>query len=60
VAKQHVQLFIDHARQLPMLKPLASGVIYNIRTELPVNRPSVLSNGDTFKVGDTTFEYVEN
>jgi hypothetical protein len=60
VAKQHVQLFIDHARQLPMLKPLASGVIYNVRTELPVNRPSVLSNGDTFKVGDTIFEYVEN
>ena len=60
VAKEHVQLFIDQAKQLPMLKPLATGVIYNVRAELPISKMVVLSNGDTFKVGDTIFEYVEN
>ena len=60
VAKQHVQLYIDHAKSLPMLKPLAANVIYNVRTELPANKPVVLSNSDTFKVGDTVFEYVES
>ncbi len=59
VAKQHVQLYIDHARSLPMLKPLAANVIYNVRTDLPAGKPVVLSNNDTFKVGDTVFEYVE-
>lgn len=59
VAKEHVQLFIDHERQLPMIKPLATGVIYNTRAELPVGKPNVLSNGDSFKVGDTIFQYVE-
>ncbi|MBQ9575822.1 MAG: FHA domain-containing protein [Muribaculaceae bacterium] len=60
VAKEHAQLFIDHNRNLPMIKPLATGVIFNTRAELPVGKPSVLSNGDTFKIGDTIFQYVEN
>ena len=60
VAKEHVQLFIDQAKQLPMLKPLATGVVYNMRQELPISKTVVLSNGDTFKVGDTIFEYVES
>ena len=59
VAKEHVQLFVDYDRQLPMIKPLATGVIYNMRAELPVGKASVLSNADTFKVGDTIFQYVE-
>ena len=59
VAKEHVQLFIDYDKQLPMLKPLAPGVIFNTRVELPVGRPSVLSNGDSFKIGDTIFQYQE-
>lgn len=59
VAKEHVQLFIDHERSLPVIKPLATGVQYNSRAELPVNRTSVLSNGDTFKIGDTIFKYEE-
>lgn len=60
VAKEHVTLYIDHEKQLPMLKPLATGVIYNTRAELAVGKPSVMSNNDTFKVGDTIFQYVEN
>lgn len=59
VAKEHAQLFIDHTKSLPMIKPLATGVIFNTRVELPVGKPSVLSNGDTFKIGDTIFQYVE-
>lgn len=59
VAKQHVQLFIDTDRNLPVLKPLAAGVLYNGRTDLPVNKLVVLCEGDTFKVGDTTFRYTE-
>ena len=59
VAKEHAQLFIDHTKSLPMIKPLATGVIFNTRAELPVDKPSVLSNGDTFKIGDTIFQYVE-
>ncbi len=60
VAKEHAQLFIDHNKDLPMIKPLATGVIYNMRNELPVGKPSVLANGDTFKIGDTIFQYVES
>lgn len=59
VAKEHAQLYIDHEKQLPMIKPLATGVIYNTRAELPVGKPAVLSNNDTFKIGDTIFQYVE-
>lgn len=59
VAKEHVLLFIDHEKQLPMIKPLATGVIYNTRAELSVGKPNILSNNDTFKIGDTIFQYVE-
>ncbi|MBQ7940979.1 MAG: hypothetical protein IJ328_01055 [Muribaculaceae bacterium] len=59
VAKEHAQLFIDYDKQLPMLKPLAAGVVFNTRAELPVGKPSVLSNGDNFKIGDTIFLYQE-
>ena len=59
VAKEHVVLFIDHARSMPMIKPLDLNVIYNSRVELPVNKSAALSNNDTFKVGDTVFQYVE-
>lgn len=59
VAKEHAQLFIDHEKNLPVIKPLAPGVLYNTRAELPINRHAVLSNGDTFKIGDTIFKYEE-
>lgn len=59
VAKEHAQLFIDHEKNLPVIKPLATGVQYNSRAELPVNRTAVLTNGDTFKIGDTIFKYEE-
>ena len=59
VAQEHVQLYIDYNKQLPMLKPLDTGVIFNTRAELPVGTPSVLSNGDNFKIGDTIFVYQE-
>lgn len=59
VAKEHAQLYIDYTKSLPVIKPLATGVIFNTRAELPVGKPSVLSNGDTFKIGDTIFMYVE-
>lgn len=59
VAKKHAILFIDHEKQLPVLKPLAPGVIFNTRAELPVSKGTVLSNGDTFKIGDTIFQYTE-
>lgn len=59
VAKEHVQLYVDYDKQLPMLNPLATGVIYNTRAELPVGKPAVLMNGDNFKIGDTIFLYQE-
>lgn len=59
VAKEHALLYIDHDKQLPMIKPLATGIIYNTRAELPVGKSVVLSNNDTFKIGDTIFQYVE-
>ena len=59
VAKQHVQLFIDYDKHLPVLKPLSPGVIFNTRAELPVGVHNILSNGDTFQIGDTTFIYTE-
>ena len=59
VAKEHALLFIDHEKQLPMIKPLATGVIYNMRAELAVGKPNILSNNDTFKIGDTIFQYIE-
>lgn len=60
VAKEHAQLFIDHDKMLPVVKPMATGVVYNSRVELPVSKPVVLSNGDTFKIGDTIFKYEES
>lgn len=60
VAKEHARLYIDSSRSLPMIKTLATGVIFNNRSEIPVGKPFVLSNGDTFKIGDTIFEYVES
>lgn len=59
VAKEHAQLYLDPVKRLPMLKPLAKGVFYNVRVDLPVMRAVVLSNGDTFKIGDTIFKYEE-
>lgn len=59
VAQEHVQLYIDYDKQLPMLKPLDTGVIFNTRAELPVGISSALSNGDNFKIGDTIFVYQE-
>lgn len=59
VAKEHAQLFIDHEKNLPVIKPLATGVLYNTRAELPVNRTVILSNGDTFRIGETIFKYEE-
>lgn len=59
VAKEHAMLYIDPTKSLPVIKPLATGVIYNSRAELPLRRQSVLSNGDTIKIGDTIFRYEE-
>lgn len=59
VAKEHAVLYIDPAKSMPMIKPQATNVIYNSRAELPVRRPTPLSNGDTFKIGDTVFLYEE-
>jgi len=59
VAKEHAVLYIDQARSVPVIKPMATGVTYNQRAELPVSKPSVLSNSDTFQIGDTVFQYVE-
>ncbi len=59
VAKEHAVLFIDPERFLPMLKPQAVGILYNMRVELPTTKAVVLSNGDTFQIGDTTFQYEE-
>ena len=60
VAKEHVQLYVDHTHSQAMMKPLATKVIFNSRVELPLNKPIALSNNDTFTVGDTIFQYVEN
>lgn len=59
VAKEHAQMYVDHESLLPVLKPLATGVLYNTRAELSVGKPVVLTNGDDFKIGDTIFQYVE-
>lgn len=59
VAKEHVQLYINHERNVPVIKPLATGVNYNMRAELPVNREQILSSGDLFRIGDTIFQYTE-
>lgn len=59
VAKEHAVLYIDHAKSLPVIKPMATNVIFNSRAELPVRKVAPLSNGDTFKIGDTIFLYEE-
>lgn len=60
VAKEHARLYIDAEKTLPMIKPMATGVIFNNGPELAVGKPFVLSNGDNFKIGDTIFQYVES
>ena len=60
VAKEHVQLYVNQSRSQAMLKPMAA-TTFNTRTELDSsNKPVPLFNGDTFKIGDTIFQYVEN
>ena len=60
VAKEHVQLYVDKNRSQAMLKPLAT-TTFNMRMDLnSANKPIPLFNGDTFKIGDTIFQYVEN
>lgn len=60
VAKEHVQLYVNQNRSQAMLKPYAV-TIYNMRSELDASsKPVPLFNGDTFKIGDTIFQYVEN
>ncbi len=60
VAKEHVQLYVDQSRSQAMLRPMAP-TTFNLRAELGAsNKPVPLFNGDTFKIGDTIFEYVEN
>lgn len=60
VAKEHVQLYVNQNRSQAMLRPLAP-TTFNTRAELDAsNKPVPLFNGDTFKVGDTIFQYVEN
>lgn len=60
VAKEHVQLYVDHQRSQAMLSPLDKDVAFNSRTKLPVGKSVPLSNNNTFTVGDTIFQYVEN
>ena len=60
VAKEHVQLYVNQSHSQAMLRPLAT-TTFNMRTELSSsNKPVPLLNGDTFKIGDTIFQYVEN
>ena len=59
VAEKHIQLHIDKTHSLPMLTPMVDGVVFNVRMILPANKPVILSNTDTFVVGDTIFEYIE-
>ena len=60
VAKEHVQLYVDHERSQAMMRPLAH-TIFNMRTELnSTSKPVSLTNGDTIQIGDTIFQYVEN
>lgn len=60
VAKEHVQLYVNPSRSQAMLRPMAT-TTFNMRTELDSsNKPVPLFNGDTFKIGDTIFQYVEN
>lgn len=60
VAKEHAQLYIDHTRSVPVIKPMETGVNYNSRAELPKMKAAILTNGDTFQIGDTIFRYEEN
>ena len=60
VAKEHVQLYVNPSRSQAMLRPMAA-TTFNMRAELDSNdKPVPLFNGDTFKIGDTIFQYVEN
>ena len=60
VAKEHARLYVDREKNLPMIKPMATGVQYNNRMELSVGKSYVMSNGDIFKIGDTIFKYDES
>lgn len=60
VAKEHAELYIDHDRMMPVIKSLYAGILFNSRTDMNVGQTMLLTNGDTFRIGDTTFKYVEN
>jgi len=60
VAKEHAELYIDHDRMMPVIKSMYAGILFNNRVEMNVGQTMMLTNGDTFRIGDTTFKYVEN
>lgn len=60
VAKEHAELYIDHDRSMPVIKSLYAGILFNNRTDMNVGQTMLLTNGDSFRIGDTTFKYVEN
>lgn len=58
IHNKEVKLYIDKKRNLPMLKILEDGMTYDDR-ETKKNNEYILKDGVKFKIGNTTFQYIE-
>lgn len=60
VVEKHAQLYVDATKKQAVLEPLADNVVFNSRGVLAPYKQYALFNNDTFTIGDTTFQYLEN
>lgn len=60
VVEKHAQLYVDATKKQAVLEPLADNVVFNSRGVLAPYKQYALFNNDTFTIGDTTFQYIEN
>ncbi len=61
VGEKHAKMYINKARNMPVLVSLEKGktTLYDNRLEMMLGKEYDLINGVTFKIGETTFQYIE-
>ncbi|MEZ5198053.1 MAG: hypothetical protein R2764_17190 [Bacteroidales bacterium] len=61
IAEKHAKMFINSVRNVPVIISLEEGksTVFDDRTDMKPGQEYDLFNGNTFKIGNTVFQYVE-
>lgn len=61
IAEKHAKMFINSVRNVPVIVSLEEGklTVFDDRTDMKPGQEYDLFNGNTFKIGNTVFQYVE-